>query len=472
MADHGVPLSGHISADTVHYDDPKALRSYTRWLTVAVIAVFMTITATGSILLPNKVQDIQEDKYFTGPDAGVDVQDLAILSAKVEDGEAEPKDETERRRLEIYDDFDSARASALAVANTLAAIGIMISSVIIGVSSDRTRSKRGRRAPFVLGGAVLSAVVVLFIGVTPSIWLLALVFAVFAITSHAATGPLLTTVAERVPTERLGKVSSMSGFGTFLGGIGGAVIAGLLFKFLGFYLALVFGVIVVAGAVAFMTRCPDKPSTDIEVEPFDWGAFFRGLRVPLQAPDFRWVWIARVLLVFGYTVSTVLTFFILQSYIEPALSVEEATEMTPLLALASAPATLLAVVIVGNLSDRVGRRKIFVVAASMLMAVSFLIPLISPTLPALFVQVVIAGFAFGVFLPVDQALFIEVLPDQKSLGRDLGVATVATNLGQVLAPVLAAGVVAVTGGYGALWIVATSLVAVAGLAIFRVQGAR
>ncbi|BEL05871.1 hypothetical protein Q0Z83_040620 [Actinoplanes sichuanensis] len=86
-----------------------------------------------------------------------------------------------------------------------------------------------------------------------------------------------------------------------------------------------------------------------------------------------------------------------------------------------------------------------------------------PTWPAL---------AFGVYLPVDQALFIDVLPDREAAGRDLGIAALAGNLGQALGPVMAGQVVALTGGYRAVWMVALVLTGVAALAILRVRGAR
>jgi len=45
--------------------------------------------------------------------------------------------------------------------------------------------------------------------------------------------------------------------------------------------------------------------------------------------------------------------------------------------------------------DQPGRRKPFVIVASVLMAVSMAIPLISPTLIALFIQTVLAALAGG-----------------------------------------------------------------------------
>jgi MFS family permease len=159
----------------------------------------------------------------------------------------------------------------------------------------------------------------------------------------------------------------------------------------------------------------------------------------------------------------------MQSYIHPALSVAEATALAPKLYLAAAPLSILSTVFVGRLSDWLGRRKPFVIAASLLLALSFLIPIVSPTLPALFIQAAIAGLAYGIYLPVDQALFIDVLPDAKSAGRDLGVAQLGFNLGQAIGPIAAGIVVGMTGGYLGVWVTGVVVVTLATVAILPVR---
>jgi MFS family permease len=232
---------------------------------------------------------------------------------------------------------------------------------------------------------------------------------------------------------------------------------------LGLNLYFVYALIAIIPVVLFVVLVKDRSSVDLDVPPHSWGSFFRGFLVAFRASDFRWVWIARVLLIFGNTVSTALLFFMLQSYVQLALSAAEATRLLPVIAVAGLPGTLIAVVVAGRLSDRLG--------ASFLMAVSLTIPFVVPTLPGLFVQSILTGIAFGIYLPVDQALFVDVLPDLDSAGRDLGLATLALNGGQALGPVLAGQIVALTGNYGLVWPVAAVLVAVAGFAILPVQKA-
>ena len=101
----------------------------------------------------------------------------------------------------------------------------------------------------------------------------------------------------------------------------------------------------------------------------------------------------------------------------------------------------------GWLSDKLGRRKPFVIGSSVIIAALMAVPLLVPTLPAFYVFFVGMAAAYGMYMAVDVALFIDVLPDPEAAGRDLGVANVATNIGQMVAPMVAGQVVAFTAGY-------------------------
>jgi MFS family permease len=450
----------------------RPLRRYGLWFTAASASFTMIWAGVGAVLLPNQVQDLEFSRLFTGADSAVDLQALTLLRADVVAGAATATAE-QTRLLGLLAEFDASRAGSLALVGAIGVAVTMLVQPVVGVLSDRTRSRLGRRAPWMLFGALVGAAFLAGMRFAPSVAVLALLWTCAQVILNTASAPLNTTVADRVPEAKRGLVSSLGGLGLFGGGIVGGVAAGVLFPSLGLDLYLVLAAIVVAFVVLFVGRVQDRPSTDLEVPAHSWRSFFAGFLVPLRAADFRWVWLARVLLTFGYGVSTALSFFMLQSYVQPALSQAEATALTPVLTLAGAPFTLVAIVIAGRLSDKVGRRKPFVIAASALMAAGMVIPLLSPTVAGLIASGVVAGFAFGTYLPVDQALFVDVLPDRENAaGRDLGVAGLGSNLGQALGPVLAGQIVALTGGYRLVWVAAAVLVALAAAAVVPVRSAR
>ncbi|MGB2541093.1 MFS transporter, partial [Leuconostoc suionicum] len=101
----------------------------------------------------------------------------------------------------------------------------------------------------------------------------------------------------------------------------------------------------------------------------------------------------------------------------------------------------------GIISDKIGRRKLPVIIASILMVIGFLLPWI---LQSTFSMMLFAGFAglgYAVYGAVDQALNIDVLPSKETAGKDLGILNIATTLGQTVGPIVTSALV-VMGGYG------------------------
>jgi MFS family permease len=123
----------------------------------------------------------------------------------------------------------------------------------------------------------------------------------------------------------------------------------------------------------------------------------------------------------------------------------------------------------GWLSDRVGKRKIFVIWSGVLIAIAATLLAIWPTWPVAMVASVLFGAGFGVYLAVDTALVTQVLPAATDRAKDLGVINIAPSASQALGPVLAAPVVAYLGGYPTLFIL-TALTTLAGaVAVVKIR---
>lgn len=472
MTDRAQTIAEPLSIGTsMLYLGGRPLRVYILWFTLLSIGIASVWGAVSGILLPNQIQSLAFADFFTGADAGVDLQQLNILKAEIDAGTATATAD-QARQLELLAQFDASRAQSLGLVSTIGLIGTMLIQPLVGLISDRTRSRLGRRAPWILFGGIVGSLALVGVRFAPSIVMLMLLWTVAQVIINMALAPATTTVADRIPEQKRGTVSAMGGLGSFIGGIGGGIGAGIGFAIIGLDLYLVIALFVALGAVGFVVFARDRSSVDLPVPPLKLKEFFLGFLVALRSKDFRWVWIARVFLTFGFSLSTVLSLYMMQSYVRPALSVAEATALYPLLTLAGFPFTIISVAVAGRLSDKMGKRKPFVIFASILMGVAMLVPFFSPTLPAMFIQVILAGIAFGTYLPVDQALFIDVLPDPTSAGRDLGVAALGSNLGQALGPVLAGTIVAITGGYQFIWLFAAVLVVISAVAILPVKGAR
>lgn len=446
-------------------------RRYLTWFTILTLAITAVWGAVLGILLPNQVQMLEFGQWFTGADAGVDLQELTLLQQQVDAGLATATAE-QSRLLDLLSGFDAARARSLSIITSVGVVLTMLLQPLVGVASDRTRSPMGRRAPWILFGTLVGALLLSAVRFAPSVAFLAVMFMLAQATINTGLGPLAATVADRMPENRRGTASALGGFGNFFGGVLGGVLAGTMFAVIGLDFYFIIAALIAFSGVMFVVFARDGSSGELRHEKLNWREFLLGFTIAIRTRNFRWVLVARLLLTFGYTVSTALALYMMQSYIRPALSQQEATQMVPLLSLVGMPFMVAAVLTAGKLSDKLGKRRVFVVASSLLMAASFLIPILWPALPALFIQAVLAGIAFGTYLPVDQALFIDVLPDQKAAGRDLGVAAFGSGAGQALGPILAGAVVAMTGSYLGVWVAAFVLVLFSAFAILPLKGVK
>jgi MFS family permease len=124
----------------------------------------------------------------------------------------------------------------------------------------------------------------------------------------------------------------------------------------------------------------------------------------------------------------------------------------------------------GWLSDKVGRRKPFVVGASILFAVAMVVVAFADSVPHFLVGIGIAGLAQGLYMGVDYALVAQVLPDARDqAAKGMGFFNLSSTIPQTLAPVLAPFLLAIgasggssAGNYFALF---------AAAAIFALLGA-
>lgn len=131
---------------------------------------------------------------------------------------------------------------------------------------------------------------------------------------------------------------------------------------------------------------------------------------------------------------------------------------------------VVASVVGGLVSDRTGRRQGMVVAAALVQALAAMIIAARPTLPVTLVAAALIGVGYGVFSAGGLALATDLLPDTARNAQDLGIVNVSANLGQLLGPVVGAGLIALVGGFWLLFVAAAvfSLLGAAVTATVRV----
>jgi MFS family permease len=127
----------------------------------------------------------------------------------------------------------------------------------------------------------------------------------------------------------------------------------------------------------------------------------------------------------------------------------------------------------GKLSDRTGRRKIFVLTASIVYGLAMFVVAVASDFNGFLVGMAIGGLGFGLYMAVDLALVVDVLPDDDNAAKDLGVLNIADALPFSVAPGIAPAILAFgNGSYGVLYAVAGVWAVIGGVAILPVKGVR
>lgn len=359
----------------------------------------------------------------------------------------------------------------LATVTTVSFIFTLFAQPIVGAFSDRTRSRLGRRAPWMIIGGAAGAIFLMGLGGLGSILWISVFWVIIQVSLNALQGPLTAVVPDRFATSRRGVASAMVGIGTMAGGTVGVIVAGNLANNVGVGYSI-FGIAILVATLLFVLLNRDFSSKAAVHPPFSWRSFVAGFWIsPRQHPDFAWAFTARFLFILGYFVVFAFQLFILTDYI--GMPMQEANATIGLLSLAGLGTTVASVALSGWWSDRIGRRKIFIYVASALMILGLVFPLLMPTVPGMLIMSAVNGFGFGLYMAADTALMTEVLPGGGSAaGKDLGILNVATNIPQAVSPAVAGLLIGSFGGYPALFIFGMVAVALAAVALIPIKSIR
>lgn len=370
--------------------------------------------------------------------------------------------------LQIQGIDEANKAANLALVTGIGALAAMIVSPIAGLVSDRTRTRFGRRTPWILGGALATGLTLFAMGFANGIVQLVVAWTIMQIMLNLVISPLTALLPDRVPSAVRGLYSTLSGVGMMVGILGGQVLgASLASNIQSAYLILP-GIMIVV-IVLFVVLCPDTSSRDRINEPFSPLVFLKTFWVsPRRHPDFFWGFMSRLTLFTGYFIVTGYQLYVLQDYIGLG---DRAIITVPLLGMVNLIAVILSMGIAGPLSDRMGRRKPVVMAAAFLMGIAMLAPLLMPTLTGMVVFTAICSLGFGAYMAVDAALMSEVLPSEGTFAKDLGVLNIAATLPQTIGPFLG-GAIVVAFDYAALFPAGVVLAIVGALSIVPIKSVR
>ncbi|MFY1725697.1 MFS transporter [Bifidobacterium adolescentis] len=354
------------------------------------------------------------------------------------------------------------------VLNSATALASLISNLIVGNLSDRTRSIFGRRTPWIASGGVIAGVSLFLIGILPDGVSIGISYCVSMVGLNMMIAPIIASLSDRVPEDQRGTMSAFISAGTLFGSALGQIVGAqfITMQIPGF---IVSGVaMALSGILAVIFWPKERSSKDMPKEKADFKGIIMSFRPPTKnSRDFWLAFVGRSLLLFSYYMILNYQLYILQDYIGESVKDSAATIST--MSLVLMVVSLVSALSAGPISDKIGRRKVPVVIASLLLAIGYALPWLMHSPLGMILFSAVGGFGYGMYGSVDQALNVDVLPNEKEAGKDLGILNIATTLGQMVGPIVTSAIVVATGSYGMVFPTAIVMVLLACVFIMMIK---
>jgi len=295
-----------------------------------------------------------------------------------------------------------------------AAISIFVPPPI-GALSDYLRRRGGHRRPFILAGTALNAAALVWLAYSGTLWTFAAALFVAVIGQSISTATYQALIPEVVPREHWGTSAGYQGVASLVGAVGGLAVAGLTTPEQTF---LWTALVVALGGVTVALTPEGRYVEPDHVHVSDWH-------------NFGVVFASRFSTLMGMTLlSTFVLYFF--SDVEKVKNPSVSTMLFGILALVGAIVTAFWT---GTMSDRVPRKYILA-AAGIPMALAVVGFALAPQQQYLIYYALCFGLGYGAFLAVGWALAIDSVPQMRDVARDLGIWGIASNLPNVVAPLV------------------------------------
>ena len=365
---------------------------------------------------------------------------------------------------------DRAPNSLSLVAGTGAFLA-MFANPFFGKLSDRTSSPLGMRRPWMVIGLVGGCAGTLVVALAPNIGVVLLGWCVAQLFFNALLAALVAVLPDQVPVAQRGSVAGVLGICLPIASVSGTYVVQL---FTGNTLAMFLAPCAIGGflILLFAATLDDRRLVAADRPAWSLRELSSSFYVnPRQNPDFAWAFVSRFMFVLAYAFLTTYQAYYL---LEKLGSAEDDVPRQLFLAtLAMSSVVVVASLLGGWLSDRTGRRKVFVGTASFVFGLAMFAIALSSSFNGFVAGMALGGLGFGLYTAVDLALVTDVLPDPASAAKDLGVMNIAGALPSSVAPAVAPAILAVGGGsYSVLYGVAGACAILGAGAILRVKRVR
>ena len=368
---------------------------------------------------------------------------------------------------------ENGATGAAAVLGGVGALFATIANVVFGRVSDRTTSRWGRRRIWIVLGTVIMTIAFLIMALAPSLLVATIGWALAQLGANMTLAPFIATIADQVPKFQRGTITAALGIAQNVGILGGTYVAQYFVN----DLVIMFvapSVLAIVVMVIFAIVLPDQvlPTKPPRASFRDWWETF--WVSPVQHPDYALAWWSRFLITFASFGFTAFRYFYLLNHVgvsEPDIPAVISTSV-----LIYTVALVVVSIIAGKLSDKLGRRKVFVWTSTVMFAAGTVGLIFVQDITAFYILEAFLGIAYGMYVGVDLALVVDVLPNPDDSGKDLGVFNIANALPQTFAPLIG-GIIVYIGSengnnYGLWFSICGVLALIGAIVIFPIKSVK
>lgn len=325
--------------------------------------------------------------------------------------------------LKIHAVAGAARIPLLSLAAILGAIAASAGNVLFGWLSDRSLARGGGRRRWIAGGLVATIASYALVAAAQSATAIVLAIIAFQLAINAVLAPLLPIMADEIADERKGLAAGLLA----LGNPAAAFVSALLVSDETIADATRLALIPLVVALALL------PLLLLRGAASSPPALAHAPRLPRR--DLLIAAAARLLMQLANAALSLYLLYVFESVAPGERPLQLARQVGTLLTICYVIPLPLAL-LVGRWSDRVGRRQPFLVGAGIVAVAGLVAMALAGDTTAAAVGFATYSVGSAIFLALHSAFALQLLPDPRWRGRDLGLLNLTNTLPALIGPLL------------------------------------
>ncbi|MBV6738396.1 MFS transporter [Priestia megaterium] len=369
-----------------------------------------------------------------------------------------------------YLDADN-KITLVALFSSVGMVTAAISNMIAGYLSDRTKSRFGKRTPWLVSGAFVFMLAMIFASMSTTIPLLLTSWALGQVALNFIVAPMVAWL-DLAPESGKGTASSAyGGLGMALGNNAFTILAAV---FLGQYRLgfIIFGIITFIGTLiaAFIVREPSNLDENISIstekKKFSVKEVLKVFPKWSIGRDYYLALIGKIFQGVGNFAVTGYLLYIMTDFLhKDTSSTQQSIQLINIIMLIFG---VIMGFIAGPISDKFKVLKLPVGLSTILVGLGALSIFFLQNSTGMIIYAFMAGFGMGIWNSLDNLLNLKVIPDKERVGFFLGIYNLGNTATQAIAPIIAAFMISAL-GFSSIFIMSFVFSILGGILILSIK---